>query len=100
MKDDLLKTAENILEECFTQIEFLIKNGKKLKNLTNGMVDTRKICDFRTGIYLVYLSDLNIGILKHVSISQIETFLDKGFFNENICDQKTYILNLKYSLVD
>jgi len=97
---DLLKTAENILEESFIQLEFLIKNGKMIEELTNGMVDTHKICDFRTGMYMVYLSDLNTGILENVSLSQLEIFLDKGLFNEFMCDQKTYILNVKYNLVD
>ena len=97
---DLLKTDENILEEIFIQLEFLIKNSKMIEELTNGMVDTSKICDFRTGMYIVYLSDLNTGILENVSLSQLEMFLDKGLFNEFMCDQKTYILNVKYNLVD
>lgn len=96
--DDYMKTAERILNECFLQIEFLIVNGKKIKEKTNGMVDTSKICDFRTGVYMVYLAGLNTDILEHVTVSQIEMFLDKGFFNEFICDQKVYILHVKNEL--
>ena len=98
MNEQLIKTAENILDESFKQIEFLIKHSKELNNLTNGMIDTSKLNDFRSSIALVYMANQNKGILKNLSIDQIFMFLDKGFFNENLLDQKIYLLQLSYEI--
>lgn len=95
---DLQKTAERILDKSFEQIEFLIKNSSEIRNLTDGSVDTSKIDGFRPAMYLVYMAGLNTDVLENVSLSQIEMFLDKGLFNEFMCDQKVFILNVKHNL--
>lgn len=98
MKTELQKTAEKILDKSFEQIEFLIKHSSKIKELTNGAVDTSRIDAFRPAMYLVYMAGLNTDILERVSLSQLDMFLDKGLFNEFMCDQKVYMLNLKHNL--
>lgn len=99
MNKDLLKTAESILDEVFYQIEFLMKNSNRIKELTGGMVDCSKICDFRTAVNMVYLTGLDQGILERVTIAHFELFLDKGFFNEFMLDQRVYMLSVVNSAI-
>ena len=95
---NLKTTLERILNKSFEQIEFLIKHSSKIKELTNGAVDVSKIDGFRSALYLIYMAGLNTDILERVSLSQLEMFLDKGVFNEFMCDQSVFMLHVKYNL--
>lgn len=83
---ELLELAERILEKSLIQIEYLITNAKQIKKYTENMVDLSKIDGYRTGITLVYMCELNTGVLESVTLNDIFMFLDGGFFVENELD--------------
>jgi hypothetical protein len=89
--NELMDVANRILDETIKQITFLIDNSDKIKKKTGGMVDCSKIDCYRTGVTMVYLAGLNVGILENVKLDQIFLFLDKGFFNEIELDSQIYL---------
>jgi hypothetical protein len=84
--EELLKIATRICKKSLEQIKFLIDNSDAIKKESGGMINLDKLDDYRSGITLVYLAGLNVGILEHTSLDTIFTFLDKGFFNEATLD--------------
>jgi hypothetical protein len=89
----LRKTVELILDECYNQIKFLIKNSDKLFRLSNGIINTSNIESFRVGVYLIYMANMNKGILENVKIDLILKLLDEGVVDEMTCDKWVYFLN-------
>jgi hypothetical protein len=98
--EQLLKTAQLIVEECMKQIEFLIKYSDDIERESEGLVNLKKLDNFRDAICMVYIANQNKGILESVKLDTIFMFLDKGFFNETMLDMFVYTTYIKYNLVD
>ena len=95
--EQLLKTAQSIVEECMKQIEFLIKYSDDIKRESGGLVNLKKLDNFRDSISMVYITKQNKGILENVKLDTIFMFLDKGFFNETMLDMFVYTTSVKYN---
>jgi len=90
-----LALLQRILKESLKQIEFLILNADKFKELSGGALNFHKVDNYRDAITLVYIAGLNKGILEHTSLDQLFMFLDKGVFNEMSLDSQVFVLQLK-----
>ena len=97
INSDLMKTAQKIVQQCMKEVEFLIKNADRINKLSDGVINLKKLDNFRDAITIVYMINQNNGILEHVKLDNIYTFLDKGFFNENQLDMFVYMNCVKYS---
>jgi hypothetical protein len=94
-QQQLIKTAEIISKELLEKIEFLIKGQDVLKTMG---VDVSRIDSFREFVYIIYMAELNDGILEKVTIDNVLMFLDKGFYIEDAFDDIVKMLQYKYEL--
>lgn len=88
-----IKIAEAILNELFFQITFIFVYSDKINLKTKGKYDTSKINDFRTAVKYVYGLRLNTDVLEYISEKQINNLLDKGFINEEMANQKVFLIS-------
>ena len=95
--DKAEKIAKEVINECMKQVEFLIKNSKEISKRSGGIVNLKKLDNFRDAITVVYIAGQNKGILEYVSLDKIYMFLDKGLYNETMLDMFVYTLNVKYN---
>lgn len=93
-QQQFFKGAEIVSEEILKKIEFLIKGQDVLKR---GGVDVSGIYTFREFVLIIYMGNLNDGILKNVSIGSIFKLLG-SFYIEDAFDDIVKSLQYKYQL--
>ena len=89
----MIKGAKMVINKTFDNIENLIKGQDVLK--TEG-IDVTKINEYRDFITVMYMAEMNDGVLKDITIDTIFELLDSGFVNEYECDTYVNKLQFKY----
>lgn len=93
------KVIEKIIEDTFKQVDFLIRNSNRLKEMSGGMFNPDKLVTFRDYLAIIYLLKMNEGSLSKLGHKDYLKILDAGVMDEFMFDMAIVAKKEEYNLV-